>query len=235
MKKNNIMPIKLSIVVPVYNEKNYIINILKKVRELNIENVEKEIIVVDDKSTDGTADILKSLNNDDYKIIFSQKNEGKGSALRKGFLQATGDIIAIQDADLEYDPKDLKKLVEEILSGREKVVYGSRMTGNNPIGHISYYIGNKLISFLANFLYQNKISDVETCYKVFKAEIIKNLKLQQNDFAFEVEVTAKILKQGIKIKELPISYNPRKFSEGKKIKWIDGVKAILLLIKYRFD
>ncbi len=227
--------VKLSIVIPVYNEKNYIVQILKKVDNLAIAGVAKEIIIVDDGSTDGTAEILKVLGSSRYQIIFHPINQGKGAALKTGFAKASGDVIAIQDADLEYNPKDLVPLVGRVLSGQNLVVYGSRMIGRNPIGHVAYYWGSKLISVVTNLLYQTKLTDVETGYKVFAAPLLKSIKLEQDGFAFEVEVTAKILKRGIKIIELPITYAPRQFSEGKKINWADGVEALWLLIKYRFS
>lgn len=225
----------LSIVVPVYNERRYIKEILKRLQALTVGQMAKEVIIVDDGSTDGTVEILKEISQPGWQIIFSSRNEGKGSALRKGFAKTTGEIVAIQDADLEYHPFDLRPLVELVAAKQTQVAYGSRMINKNPIGHISYYLGNKLISWLAQVLYQVKITDVETCYKVFDGQLLRSLRLEQDDFAFEVEVTAKILKQGIKIIELPISYQPRQFAEGKKISWLDGLKALWLLVKYRFD
>lgn len=224
---------KISIIIPVFNEKEFIVEILEKVEQVNFLGLEKEIVVVDDCSTDGTRHILEGLQQQ-YKVFFHDKNQGKGAALKTGFKNSTGDIFAIQDADLEYDPNDLKKLVEAVLSGETEVVYGSRMIAKNPIGHYAFYLGNKVISFLTRLLYGVTLTDVETCYKVFKKEVLEHLSLQENDFGFEVEFTAKVLKNNIKIKELPISYNPRKFSQGKKISWRDGLKAIWLLFKFRF-
>ena len=225
---------KLSIVIPVYNEQEYIAEILKRVGELAVPGVSKEIIVVDDGSTDTTADILKNLNPQHYRVVFHPTNQGKGAALRTGFAQATGDVIAIQDADLEYNPEDLPQLVIPVLAGAAKVVYGSRLSRPNPIGYRAYYLGSKLISMVTSLLYHTELTDVETGYKVFDASVLKPLKLEQNDFAFEVEVTAKLLRQGVKIIERPISYAPRQFYQGKKINWTDGVKALWLLVKYRF-
>ncbi|MFA6382761.1 MAG: glycosyltransferase family 2 protein [Candidatus Buchananbacteria bacterium] len=222
---------KISIVIPVYNEKDYILKTLERVEKLSFSGLEKEIIVVDDGSTDGTTEILKSLESK-YKIIY-QNNGGKGAALRAGFTTSTGEIIAIQDADLEYDPAEIVRLIKPIIDGKSEVVYGSRMLGHNPIGHRRYYLGNELISWLTNVLYRSHLTDVETGHKVFKKSILENLNLQENDFGFEVEFTAKILKNQIPILELPISYAPRKFDEGKKINWQDGLKALWLLVKYR--
>jgi len=228
---------KISIIIPVYNEKKYILNILQKVKDSSYLNFEKEIVVVDDGSSDGTTELLKNLSNysqGDYKVVFHKKNLGKGAALKTGFKNSSGDIIAIQDADLEYNPEDIAQLLLPIANGSVLVVYGSRMTGNNPIGHYSYYFGNILISKITNLLYRSKLTDVETCYKVFNRQVLSDINLIQNDFAFEVEFTAKLLKNKVKIIEVPISYSPRKFNEGKKINWTDGVKAIWFLIKYRF-
>ena len=225
---------KVSVIIPVFNEKDFIVTILDKLEQVSFFPAVKEVVIVDDCSTDGTKTILENFQ-DKYKIIFHHKNQGKGAALKTGFKNATGDIIAIQDADLEYNPQDLKKLVVVILAEEAQVVYGSRMTAKNPVGHYAYYLGNKLISLLTRILYGSKLTDVETCYKVFKKEILDNLNLEEDDFGFEVEFTAKVLKSGLTIKELPISYNPRKFSQGKKISWQDGIKAIGLLFKYRFS
>lgn len=222
----------ISIVIPVYNEKKYILEILKRVEAVEI-NLEKEIIIVDDGSNDGTSEILAQLK-DRYKILFHEKNLGKGAALKTGFTQASGEIIAIQDADLEYDPRELAKLVEPILQDQTQVVYGSRIKGKNKIGHLRYYLGNILISAWANVLYGQRLSDVETCYKVFKKEVLDKIEIESLDFGFEAEFTAKVLKNKFSIIELPISYQPRSFKEGKKICWRDGIKALWLLIKYRF-
>ncbi len=224
---------KVSIVVPVYNEKKYILKILEKLDQLSLPNIEKEIVVVDDGSTDGTREILKSTGTK-YKIIFQSKNLGKAEALKTGFKNCSGEIIVTQDADLEYNPADIAKLIQPVIRGEFAVVYGSRMIARNPIGHIFYYWGNRLISTFTRFFYQHRITDVETGYKVFKKDILQKIHLVESGFGFEAEFTAKVLRSKIKILELPISYSPRKFSEGKKISWRDGIKALWLLIKYRF-
>ena len=222
---------KLSVIVPVFNEVKTIKEILKKVEDVNID---KEIIVIDDYSTDGTRDILKRLNRK-YKIFFQDENKGKGSAVKIGFDNSIGDIIIIQDADLEYNPEEYPKLLEPILSGKSSVVYGSRFLNMSHIPRYRlFYLGNIFLSFLSSILYGQKITDMETCYKVFKREVIKDVKIKADRFDFEPEITAKIIKAGYKIKEVPIDYKSRSFEEGKKIGWRDGVKAIWILVKYRF-
>ncbi|MDD2807254.1 MAG: glycosyltransferase family 2 protein [Patescibacteria group bacterium] len=223
----------VSIVVPVYNERAYIAKILNQLDELVFRGNAKEIIVVNDCSTDGTTEILNQFV-DRFKIYNHKTNCGKGEALKTGFAKCRGDIIAVQDADLEYNPADLIESVALLNSTEARVVYGSRMMAHNPVGHWAYYFGNRLISFLTRWLYAAKITDVETGHKVFRREVLELMKLENNDFGFEVEFTAKLLKQGIKIMERPISYQPRQFNEGKKIGWRDGLKAVWLLIKYRF-
>jgi glycosyltransferase involved in cell wall biosynthesis len=227
---------KLSIIVPVYNEKKTILEILKRVENVNLEDLgfEKEIIIVDDGSTDGTREILKKLTSK-YKIIFHPKNKGKGSAIKSGLKKVTGDYVIIQDADLEYDPKDYRALLECAIKNQAQVVYGSRtLNPKNRYSHFIYYLGGKFLSFLTSFLYGAKITDEATGYKLFKTELLKKISLESKGFDFCPEVTAKILKQRIKIFEVPISYYPRKKKEGKKIRVSDGLKAAFLLIKLRF-
>lgn len=223
----------VSIVIPVYNERLYIDQVLKRTMTVLFPGCDKEIIVVDDCSTDGTDQVLAPWSSRCI-IIRHQRNRGKGAALRTGFEHCSGDIIAIQDADWEYQPKDLVPLVAAVNSGQTLVAYGSRLIAQNPVGHFFYYWGNKVISLLTTVLYGVWLTDVETGHKVFKRSALAGLALEQNDFGFEIEVTAKLLRRGIHIVELPTSYAPRKFSQGKKINWRDGVKAIWLLIKYRF-
>jgi len=220
---------RLSIIIPVFNEAKTIEKVLAQVKNLL---VNKEIIIVDDYSTDGTRGILKNIK--EAKIIYHDKNQGKGAAIRTGLKYTTGDIIIIQDADLEYNPAEYPALLKPILDGEAKVVYGSRFL--NPTHSPRYrlfYLGNKFLSSLSSILYNQKITDMETCYKVFRREVIDNIEIESNRFDFEPEITAKIIKAGHKIKEVPISYNSRSFSEGKKIGWRDGVMAIYKLIKYR--
>jgi glycosyltransferase involved in cell wall biosynthesis len=224
---------KLSIIIPVYNEEKTIAALLEKVKNAIIP-LEKDIIVVDDGSKDGSAEILKNI--DGIRLILHTGNKGKGSAIRTGLNSATGDIIVIQDADLEYDPRDYGKLIKPILENKTAVVYGSRILNkdNKKQSGILFYAGGKLLSFLTNLLYSSNITDEPTCYKVFRADVIRNIGLKCKGFEFCPEVTAKILKKGIKIYEVPISYNPRTIEEGKKINWKDGARAICTLVKYRF-
>jgi dolichol-phosphate mannosyltransferase len=224
------MKTKLSVLIPIYNEKGTIEELLKKVNQVQID---KEIIVADDGSTDGTRDILQSLHDLYDKLILLPKNTGKGFAIRTALEQALGDIIIIQDGDLEYDPNDYYKLIQPILDGKADVVYGSRNLRSHMHSYYRYYIGGKFLTVLTNFLFHSKISDEPTCYKVFKSEILKSLNLKCKKFEFCPEVTAKILKKGYPIFEVPISYSPRKFINGKKIKFKDGLHAIWTLIKYR--
>lgn len=235
---------RLSIVLPVYNEVKTIKEIIKRVEDASL-NLDKEIIIVDDFSVDGTRQILNDLKAKGYRVIFHENNKGKGAALRTGFKEATGDIILIQDADLEYDPSEYPLLLEPILSGQARVVYGSRFARDEGLAqvvrqhknlyswHFFYYLGNRFLSLVTALLYGVPITDMETGYKVFKADVIKGLTLTANRFEFEPEVTAKILKKGIKIYEVPISYHGREYSEGKKITWRDGLTAIKVLLKYR--
>lgn len=227
---------KLSIIIPVYNEKKTILELIKKVKEVSV-NLEKEIIIVDDCSTDGTTELLSKLK--DVKVIFHKTNQGKGAAIKTALKHITGDIILIQDADLEYEPKDYPQLIKPILEGKTKVVYGSRFKGKKILAKErwkipSHYIGNILLSLITTLLYGRYITDMETGYKVFTKDVIDNITLNAKGFEFEPEITVKILKKGYKIIEVPISYKSRSFNEGKKITWKDGVKALWYLIKYRF-
>jgi len=228
---------KLSIIIPVYNEEKTILKVLDKVKKVKLNDITKEIILVDDFSTDGTKNILSELKDSSLKIFFHQKNHGKGAAIRTALKHATGDIIIIQDADLEYEPEEYPKLLEPIIENETKVVYGSRLKAirkNIKNMYKLHYIGNTVLTLMTNLLYGTKITDMETCYKVFRKEVIKDMKLKAKRFDFEPEITAKILKKGYKIKEVPINFVGRKFDEGKKITWKDGIKALYYLIKYRF-
>lgn len=223
---------KLSIIIPVYNEESTIEKLLNKVRSVKIFDVEKEIIVVNDGSTDKTADILKKQK--DLKIIHHKKNQGKGAAFKTGVKHSTGDIIIVQDADLEYDLEDIKLCVEPILKNQAKIVYGSRELNKKNRAHSGFlfFLGGRLVTIITNLLYGSHLTDEPTCYKCFDAKLLKSIKINGNGFEWEPEITAKILKKGIEIREVPISYFPRK--QGKKIKYKDGLKAIWTLIKYRF-
>ena len=222
----------LSVLIPAYNEVHNIQNILNKIGEVNIP---KEIIVVDDGSTDGTRELLNTLKSDTIKVVFHEKNQGKGGAIRTAIEHSKGDIIIIQDADLEYDPQDYYKLIPVIESGKEKVVYGSRfLNKQNKHSYFSFFLGGQVVTWITNILYFQNLSDEPTCYKVFDAKLLKSIKLNCTGFEFCPEVTAKIAKLGYKIPEVPISYYPRSISEGKKINWKDGVEAIWVLFKYRF-
>ena len=229
---------KISIIIPVYNEEKTIKKILDLISSVNL-GIKKEIVIVDDGSKDNSKKIIekyiehKKKNRIEYKF-FSKKNEGKGSAIKKGIELTSGEIITIQDADLEYDPEDFKKLIKPIILGKEKVVYGSRFLRKHEPLYKIYFLGNKFLTFLTKVLYNAKITDMETCYKVFKADVIKNIEIKSNEFDFEPEITARVLKLGIKIKEIPISYKPRSIAEGKKINWKDGLQAIWTLLYWKF-
>ncbi len=223
---------RLSIIIPAYNEEKTIKKILSKVRRTNIGNIEKEIIVIDDGSKDKTKEILSKEKN--IVKIFQRKNYGKGWAIRTGLKRTTGDIIIIQDADMEYDPNEYGRLLKPILKKKTKVVYGSRFLRKHKAKYKMYYLGNRILSLVTKILYTREITDMETCYKVFKKDVIKNIKLKSKKFDFEPEITAKIIKRGYKIIEVPIWYQCRDFKEGKKITWKDGLKAMWSLLKYRF-
>lgn len=224
----------ISIIVPVYNEAKSLVKSLERISQLHFHDAHKEIIVVDDGSTDRSRELMLQAHKlYQLKIYFHEENRGKGAALRTGYAHATGDIIAIQDADLEYNPDELKKLVRPIIDGKADVVYGSRMTSDNPKGYWYMYAGNFFVSLVAQLLYGSKLTDVETCYKVFRKDVLNNIRLVSDGFDIEAEFTAKVLRKGYRIKELPISYTPRAYDEGKKISWKDGVRAVWLLMKYR--
>jgi glycosyltransferase involved in cell wall biosynthesis len=225
------MIMKLSIIIPAYNEEKTIEAILEKVKKVNIGKIKKEIIIVDDGSKDRTREILKKLKG--VTVIFHTRNGGKGCAIRTGIKRATGDLIIVQDADLEYDPNDYPKLLEVLLSGKTDVVYGSRFLDKHNPKYKLYYLGNKFLSLMTSILYNQKITDMETCYKLFRANVLKELPLRATRFDFEPEVTAKVIKRGHHIIEVPIWYQCRDFEEGKKITWRDGVKAVWYLLRYR--
>lgn len=222
---------KLSILIPCYNEKKFIEEVIERVHSINCA---KEIIIIDDGSNDGTQDVLRRLESRVDKIIYQQKNLGKGAAIRAGLGVVTGDCVAIQDADLEYDPNELLKLVKPIEQGVADVVYGSRFVGSEPhrVMFFWHYIGNKCITMVSNLVNNLNLTDVETGYKVFRSDILRNIKLQENGFGFEVEVTAKIAHMHCRIYEMGISYYGRTYEEGKKINWKDGVAALFHILKY---
>jgi glycosyltransferase involved in cell wall biosynthesis len=224
---------KLSVIIPVYNEKQTILKIVRKVKAVDLE---KEILIVDDCSTDGTREELKSLERDrEIRIFYHDQNRGKGSAIRTALHHVQGDLVIVQDADLEYDPQDYVKLVRPIMEGKTEVVYGSRyLSKENILPFTKFKIGVLFLNWLVKVLYGFRTSDEATCYKVFKAELLKSLSLKCKKFEFCPEVTAKVLKRGHKIIELPISYRYRTVEEGKKIGWKDGLSAVLTLIRYRF-
>src|SRR3989338_5490521 len=228
---------KLSIIIPVYNESKTIKQIIERVQKVNLNNIRKELIVVNDCSKDNSKEIIRKLTRKYKNIMFfnHEKNLGKGAAIRTGLKHFTGNLIIIQDGDLEYDPNEYKRLIKPILEKKSEVVYGSRLLGKIKGFNIpTHYLGNKILSLFTTLLYFRKITDMETCYKLMTKDVVNSLRLRARRFDFEPEITAKIIKKGYKIIEIPINYNSRSFQEGKKITWRDGVKALYYLIKYRF-
>lgn len=226
----------LSIVIPVYNEKKFVIDLIKKVKSVELGDIKKEIIIVDDCSTDGTTKILKNKAPKLVDtILFHDVNQGKGAALRTGFQYATGDVIIVQDADFEYEPNEYPQIVNPIFEGKVDVVYGSRfLDGSNFGGYKQNKLANKMLTGLSNLMTGYKITDMETCYKAFRADIIKSIDIKENRFGFEPEITAKIAHKKVKLIEVPISYYPRTKEEGKKISTKDGLRALYCIARYRF-
>jgi glycosyltransferase involved in cell wall biosynthesis len=243
---------KLSVVIPVYDEKDTILEILGRVLTAGIA---KEVIIVDDDSKDGTREILEkmaelqakgattastqdgtdSLSLRELRFLFQRPNQGKGAALRRGFAEATGDIVLVQDADLEYDPLDYPKLLEPIMDGRADVVYGSRFLGGpQRVHYFWHYVGNRMLTLLSDVFTNLNLTDMETCYKVFRREVLQGITLKSNRFGFEPEITAKVARANWRIYEVPISYAGRSYEEGKKITWKDGIQALWCIIRYRF-
>lgn len=226
---------KLSIIMPVYNECDTLREILAQVRSVELPDIEKEILVIDDGSTDGSSQILaEEAEVGDLLLFRHEQNRGKGVAVRTGIEQASGDLILIQDADLEYDPRDYPTLIRPIIEGRVTVVYGSRFLGPRTAMLFWHMLGNKLLTLTTNILYNAILSDMETCYKCFRADILEGIPLRSRRFDFEPEITAKVLKRGHRIFEVPISYYGREYHEGKKIGWRDAPVAFWTLVKYRF-
>lgn len=223
---------KLSVIIPCFNEVNTLKNILEEVKNSDIKD--QEIIVVDDYSNDGTREILKSLVDSEIKVLYHDSNKGKGAALRTGFKNASGDICIVQDADLEYDPKEFPIVIGPILENKADVVFGSRFQSGRPhrVVYFWHRIGNGVLTLLSNFFTDLNLSDMETCYKAFRTEVIKSIDIKENRFGFEPEITAKVSKMNLRIYEVGISYYGRTYDEGKKIGWKDGIRAIYCILKY---
>ncbi|HYM26395.1 MAG TPA: glycosyltransferase family 2 protein [Vicinamibacterales bacterium] len=223
---------RLSVVMPVYNERATIDEIIGRVLAVPLPI---ELVVVDDCSTDGTSQRLQELQRDRGFVLLAQpQNRGKGAALRAGFERITGDIVLVQDADLEYSPEEYPELIDLIVRGRADVVYGSRFLGRHRVFLFTHYLGNRLLTLMTNVLYNTMLTDMETCYKVMRTEVLRSFTLHSNGFGIEPEMTAKIFKRGYRVYEVPITYDGRGYDEGKKITWKDGVVALWVLLKYRF-
>jgi glycosyltransferase involved in cell wall biosynthesis len=223
----------LSVVMPVFNERETIDEIIRRVLAVP---VRKELIVVDDCSTDGTRDLLKDLQQrHGFRLFLQDRNQGKGAALRRGFAEVAGDIVLVQDADLEYSPEEYPDLIGLICEGRADVVYGSRFLGRHRVFLFTHYLGNRLLTLLTNVLYNTILTDMETCYKVMRTEVLRSFALRSDGFGIEPELTAKIFKRGFRVYEVPITYDGRGYDEGKKITWRDGIVALWVLIRYRFS
>ncbi len=224
---------KVSIVIPVYNEAKTVRSILSHVLQADTLGLEKEVIVVDDASTDGTRDILRTIHDPQVRVILKEKNEGKGAALRTGFHQVTGDIVIIQDADLEYDPADYPKLLEPILKNKADVVYGSRFLGfPRRVLYFWHTVANRILTLISNIFTNLNLTDMETCYKFFRSEILKEVEFRSNRFGFEPEFTVKIAERRYRVYEVPIAYYGRSYDEGKKITWKDGLAALFWILYY---
>jgi glycosyltransferase involved in cell wall biosynthesis len=224
---------RLSVIVPVFNERNTVAEVVRRMRSVDLP-VEREIVIVDDGSEDGTRDVLTQLGDSTVRVVKHAVNRGKGAAIRTGLEHATGDVVLVQDADLEYDPEDWTKLLAPVLKGRARVVYGSRFTGERRNMLFLHWVGNRFLSLVTNVLYNSTLSDMETCYKLFERDALDGIQLRAERFDFEPEFTAKILRSGIRIYEVPISYAGREPHEGQKFTWRDGVAALWTLVKYRF-
>jgi glycosyltransferase involved in cell wall biosynthesis len=223
----------LTVITPVFNERATVAEVIRRMRAVDLPLV-LQIIAVDDGSSDGSDKVLSALEDSTVHVIRHGRNQGKGAAIRTGLQEARGDLVLIQDADLEYDPNDWPRLLEPVLRGKARVVYGSRFTGERKNMHPLHWMGNRLLSLVTNVLYRSTLSDMETCYKLFDAQVLEGLTIVSNRFDFEPEITAKVLRRGHRIYEVPISYAGREFDEGKKITWRDGIGALRALIKFRF-
>ena len=223
---------KLSIIIPCYNESSTIVSLINAVKQSPV--TDREIIVVDDGSKDGTRDILDQLSDPEVRVIFHKANQGKGAALRTGFQEATGDICIVQDADLEYDPREFPLVIQPIVEGKADVVFGSRFQSGRPhrVVYFWHRIGNGVLTLMSNFFTDLNLSDMETCYKAFRREVIQSINIRENRFGFEPEVTAKVAKMNLRIYEVGISYYGRTYDEGKKIGWKDGIRAVYCILKY---
>ncbi len=222
----------LSVIIPVYNERSTILEILKRVNEVEYKT---DIVIVDDGSSDGTVEILQDLEMNNVRVFYHQENRGKGAAVQTGLKEVRGDVVIIQDADLEYDPCEYGKVLEPIIDGRADAVYGSRFLGGpHRVLLFWHYLGNRFLTFLSNVLNNINLTDMETCYKAFRASVFETVKIQSNRFGFEPEITAKLARNRFCIYEVPISYSGRDYEEGKKITWRDGIAAIFWVIRYRF-
>jgi glycosyltransferase involved in cell wall biosynthesis len=218
--------------MPVYNERATIEEIVRRVLAVSLRI---ELIVVDDRSTDGTRERLRELQaRHGFILLLQDRNQGKGAALRRGFAQVSGDIVVVQDADLEYSPEDYGELIALICDGRADVVYGSRFLGRHRVFLFTHYLGNRLLTLLTNVLYNTMLTDMETCYKVMRTEVLRSFTLKSNGFGIEPEITAKVFKRAYRVYEVPITYDGRGYEEGKKVTWRDGVVALWVLLKYRF-
>ena len=222
----------LSVIVPVYNERNTVVEVLRRIRAVRLP-VAIEIIVVDDGSTDGTGKVLSTLEDSTVRILRHPENLGKGAAIRTALDKASGDLVLIQDADLEYDPEDWPKLLDPVLKGKAEVVYGSRFTGERKNMRLSSWVGNRLLALATDLLFGTTLSDIETCSKLLDRSVLEGMVLESERFEFEPEITAKLLRRGVRIYEVPISYAAREISEGQKFDWRDGVSALVTMVRYR--